>query len=319
MRKFAFALAIATALPLLPQTGLADETYPNRPITIVVPFTAGGGADLTARQVADAMSGKLGVPVIVDNRPGGGTLIGTRYVQSAAPDGYTLMEASNSLIINGLLGGDDKLDPTTALKPVSYLADNTFVLAVNPKSGITSVEQLLEQAKADPGGLTYASTGLKTGSDLAFRIFMKDRGVELTHIPYAGATPANVALMSGEVDAFMGVLAGMQSYLKDGKMIPLAVTAAKRSEALPDVPSLKELGVEMDFSAWFSLAAPPETPNAIVDKLAQTIQAIYEDQSVRDKIHALGNTPRSSTPEALGNHIAAETALVSSLADTFKE
>lgn len=318
MRKFAMALGLLAGLQAA-SGAFAQDTYPSRPISIVVPFTAGGGADLLARQAADAMAAKLGSPVLVDNRPGGGTLIGTRYVQAAKPDGYTLMLASNSFTINGILAAGEKIDPTTVFEPISYLADNTFVLVVHPDSGITSVEQLLEKAKADPGGLTYGSTGAKTGSDLAFRIFMKGSGAEFTHIPYNGATPANVALMGGEVDTFMGVLAGMFSYLKDGSMIPLAVTADTRSAALPDVPTLKELGIDMNFSAWFGLVAPKGTPQPIIDQLSKTVREMYDDPEVRRKIEALGNNIRSSTGAELNQHIAIESALVGSLASTFEE
>lgn len=317
-RSTSLALIIGTAIQLAGMTGsaVAQDNYPTREITLVVPFAAGGGADLIGRHTAEGLSAVLGMPVVVDNRPGAGTVIGTEHVRHAEPDGHTLILISNSFVINSVLGDVARIDPVEAFEHISLLAGNSYALVVNPDLGFDTLEQFLDAVREKPGEYNYASAGNLTGSDLAARVLMSAEGLDMAHIPYPGAAPANLAVVAGEVDAFFGVVSGLRAHLASGGLVALAVTTDERDPLLPEVPTMRERGVDMNFPTWFGLSAPSGTPSEIVQTLADAVAEGFENADLRRRVEEAGNVIHASTPEVFTQMVADEAALLQELSGT---
>ena len=255
------------------------QTYPARPLRIIVPQSAGGSTDLVARPLAKKFADALGQSVVVDNRPGAGSVIGTDLVAKAAPDGYTLLAVAASVTMSPSLY---KLpfDPVRDLAPVSQLTALPNILVAHPSLPVNSVAEFIAYAKARPGQLNYGSSGVATGTHLSMELLMYMTGIRLTHVPYKGGSLNVNALIAGETQANFSTISTALPHVKSGRLRALAVSTAKRSTAAPEVPTLAESGVrDYDYSSWIGLLAPAKTPPAIIARLnAEAIKAIHSNE-----------------------------------------
>jgi tripartite-type tricarboxylate transporter receptor subunit TctC len=311
-RAVVLAAALALALPALsPSTALAQAAYPSKTVTFIVPFAPGGGTDITARTVAAKLTAMWGGPtVVVENRGGAGGILGADAVAKARPDGYTLLIANvGTQSINPTLYPKLPYNPDTAFAPISLICELPFVLMASPKFAPKTVKELVAYAKANPDKVTYASSGNGGSPHLTAELFQLATGTQLVHVPYKGGGPAMTDLMAGHVDLLFASVLESSGNIKTGKLKGLAVTHAKRSPALPDVPTLAEAGVKnAESGSWIALLAPAGTPAAIVDKLATDVKTVVADAEVREKLIAQGAVPQSSTPAQLQALIDADRA-----------
>jgi tripartite-type tricarboxylate transporter receptor subunit TctC len=299
-----FILASAAALPLLPAAHA--DTFPDKPVTLVVPFPPGGPTDAMARTLAAEMKDRLGQPMIVENRAGAGGNIGAEYVARATPDGQTLLfGTSGPLAINASLYRKVSYDPVKSFAPVIQVGHLPNILVVNPSIPAKNVKELVAYAKANPGKLSYASSGNGASSHLAGVLFNATAGVELQHIPYKGTGPALNDLLGGQVSmSFTDVLTALP-YVKAGRLRALGVTTAERSQALPDVPTVAEQGVPgYDVSVFFGIVAPAGTPPERVAKLNQAFIEVLDTPKVKQLFASQGLEPAPAhTPQQLGKFI----------------
>lgn len=304
-RRLAVAgtLAVAGALAL-PAWGQAD--YPNRPVRIVVPFVAGGGPDLTARIIAEALTGELGQPFIVENMAGGGTVIGTAAAAAAEPDGYTLLLGSNSLALAPSLRSDLPFDAVADLRGVSMVVRQPFALAVYPGFAAQSLEELLEMARAEPGSILYASSGAGTGNHLVTEQFQMMAGIELTHVPYQGTGAALVDLIAGRVDMIITTAAPLYQYFEAGTLRPLAVGDLEELPPLPGVPPIATAVEGFDETSWNGIFAPNGTPPEIIARLNQAIGNAMERAEVREAFERTGAVPYVNSPAEFDAFLANE-------------
>ncbi|HQD64811.1 MAG TPA: tripartite tricarboxylate transporter substrate binding protein [Casimicrobium huifangae] len=276
------------------------QAYPSKPVTVVVPFSPGGGTDIGARLIAQKLTAKWGQSVIVENRAGAGGLVGADLVAKAKPDGYTLLvgnvgtQAINQSLYKMPYNAD------TAFAPISMIAELPFVMLAGPSVTAKTPKEFVALAKAEPGKRTYASSGQGGSPHLTAEIFQGAAGVKLTHVPYKGGGPAMTDLMAGHVDIlFASVLEG-SGHVKAGKLKALAVSSATRSPALPDVPTLAEAGIaNSESGSWIAMFAPTGTPQAIVDKIAADIKDAVAQADTKQTLIGQGATPWSTTPSEL--------------------
>ena len=276
------------------------QAYPSKPVTVVVPFSPGGGTDIGARLIAQKLTAKWGQSVIVENRAGAGGLVGADLVAKAKPDGYTLLvgnvgtQAINQSLYKMPYNAD------TAFAPISMIAELPFVMLGGPSVNSKTPKEFVALAKAEPGKRTYASSGQGGSPHLTAEIFQGAAGVKLTHVPYKGGGPAMTDLMAGHVDIlFASVLEG-SGHVKAGKLKALAVSSATRSPALPDVPTLAEAGIaNSESGSWIAMFAPTGTPQAIVDKIAADIKEAVAQADTKQTLIGQGATPWSTTPSEL--------------------
>ncbi|MBV8030238.1 MAG: tripartite tricarboxylate transporter substrate binding protein [Betaproteobacteria bacterium] len=291
--SFAALVAACGAAPAQP--------YPSRSVTFIVPFSPGGGTDISARTVAAKLTSKWGQSVVVENRAGAGGILGADAVARAKPDGYTLLIANvGTQSINPTLYPKLPYDPDHAFAPISLICELPFVLMASPSFPPSSVKELVAYVKANPGKVTYASSGLGGSPHLTAELFQLLTGTTLTHIPYKGGGPAMTDLMAGHVDIlFASVLEG-SGFIKTGKLKGLAVTHAKRSPALPEVPTIGEAGVKGGESgSWIALLGPAGLPAAIVSKVGADVKEAVAAPEVQEKLIAQGAVPQASTPAEL--------------------
>jgi len=302
------ALLAFSALAAAPMAGA--QAYPAKPIRIVVPFPPGGATDILARAVAQKLTDAWGQAVVVDNRPGAGGNIGSEIVAKAAPDGYTLeMGTVGTHAINASLYAKMPYDHVKDFAPVILVAGVPNVLVVNPSLPVSSVQELIAYAKANPGKLNFASSGNGTSIHLAGELFKVMAGVQMTHIPYKGSAPALQDLIGGQVQLMFDNLPPSLPHIKAGKLRALAVTSATRSSALPDTPTIAESGLPgFEASSWFGVLAPAGTPPAIIARLNAEIAAWLASAEAKEKMLALGANIGGGSPEDFARHIAAETA-----------
>jgi tripartite-type tricarboxylate transporter receptor subunit TctC len=302
------ALLAFSALAAAPMAGA--QTYPAKTIRIVVPFPPGGATDILARAVAQKLTDAWGQAVVVDNRPGAGGNIGSELVAKAAPDGYTLeMGTVGTHAINASLYAKMPYDHVKDFAPVILVAGVPNVLVVNPSLPVSSVQELIAYAKANPGKLNFASSGNGTSIHLAGELFKVMAGVQMTHIPYKGSAPALQDLIGGQVQLMFDNLPPSLPHIKAGKLRALAVTSATRSSALPDTPTIAESGLPgFEASSWFGVLAPAGTPPAIIARLNAEIGAWLASAEAKEKMLALGANIGGGSPEDFARHIAAETA-----------
>jgi len=301
------ALAAALGLASLPA---AAGDYPDRPIRIVVPYSAGGTNDILTRLVGAKLQAVWGQPVVVDIRTGAGGNVGADQVAKAEPDGYMLLvTASPPLSINASLYRDLPFDPQRDFAPVSLLVEVPNLLEVNPRLPATTVAELVAYAKARPGKLNFASQGNGTTSHLAGELLRIKAGIDITHVPYRGTAPALNDLVAGNVDLMFDNLVSSLPFVRAGSLRALAVGSVARSAALPEVPTLIESGLpDFETTAWFAMVAPAGTPRAIVARLSAAAATALHDPDVAARLSDLGATTVASTPEALGARIASELA-----------
>jgi len=307
-------VSAAAGVLLIASTGLmaagpatAADVYPSKTIRLVVPFAPGGGSDIVARLLSPKMTEALGQTVVVDNRAGASANLGAAMVAKAAPDGYTLLLANANYTINPSLFKSLPFDPVREFAPVALLANVTNVLAIHPSIPAKSVKELISFAKAHPGQLNFASPGNGTSSHLAGELFRQVAKIEVVHIPYKGATPAITDLIAGQVSFTMASVLSVLPYAKQGRLRMLAVTTAKRSGALPDIPTISEAGLPgFEVSNWYGILAPGGTPRPAVDRLNSELARIARVPDLAEKLAAQGADPATGTPEEFERFIQAE-------------
>ena len=272
------------------------QPYPNRPVKLLVPFTPGGGTDILARIVGGKMSENMGQQVVVENRPGGNTLVATEVVVKSPPDGYTLILQTDNLSANPTLyGGKMTFDTLKDLVPVSLVAGDPHVLVVNPAVPAKDLREFIALAKAKPGTLTFASAGSGTVNHLCGELLKTLAGVDMLHVPYKGSGSVMPDLLGGQVTALFAAMPNVRGHIRDGKLRAIAVTTPKRFRGLPEVPTFAESGYPgYDFSSWFGVLAPAGTPPAVVNRLHAEIVKALKDASVQEKLEnyeIYGSTP----------------------------
>jgi tripartite-type tricarboxylate transporter receptor subunit TctC len=304
------ATACLACAALFPLSAAAQPEYPNRPVRLIVPYPPGGPTDLIGRVVSDLLGKRLGQQVIVDNRGGAATVIGAELAARAPADGYTLLVATvTTLAVTPALQKKLPYHPERDFAPISMLALQPYLLAVTPSLPAPSVKQLVAYAKANPGKLSFASAGIGAGAHLAGEMLKHMAAIDVVHIPYKGTGPAITDLISGQVAYMFGGISAINPHAQTGKLRVLAVSTAKRSPALPDVPTVAEGGVAgYGTSTWNSLVAPRGTSPAIIARLnAETIAALGQPE-VRDRLRTQGIDADPGTPEQLSAHIKSELA-----------
>ena len=303
-RRFLPLAAGAAVLPAASRIASA-ETYPSRPVRIIVGFPAGLAPDTAARLVGQPLSERLGQPVVIENRPGGGSNIGTEVVVRAPANGYTLLTVAATNAMNATLYNDLNFNFVRDIAPVASIGRTLFLLVVNPSVSAKSVPEFIAYAKANPGKTNMASPGTGTPPHVFGELFKMMTGVDLVHVPYRSSFMPD--LLGGQVQvAFMTVTTSIQ-YIRDGKLRALAVTTAARQEVLPDIPAICEFVTGYEASAWVGIGAPRSTPTEIIEKLNKEINAVVADPDLKARLVGLGIPPMSMMPTEFGKFIADET------------
>ncbi|HEY6028171.1 MAG TPA: tripartite tricarboxylate transporter substrate binding protein [Pseudolabrys sp.] len=315
-RRILSAFVVACAAVIV-SNAVSAQDFPNRAITIIVPQPPGGGTDIISRIVAQQLSLQLGKPVVVENKPGAGTLVGTDAAAKAAPDGYTLLAGlTANMAVNPSLFKTLSYDPIRDFVPVGMMAEFPFVLVVSNNFPAKSVKELLALAKAKPGEINFASAGNGTGQHLSAELFKLMAGVDMTHVPYRGAAPAYSDVISGRTPVFFDNLASGLGQIKGGAVRALAVTGKERSPLLPDVPTIAEAGVPgYQNYVWFGLWAPKKTPQPVVEKLYAEIRKAVATPSVKERIMKDAGVPMDT---ALKDIEPLEKAEIAKWADVVK-
>jgi tripartite-type tricarboxylate transporter receptor subunit TctC len=297
-------------------SGLANHTahaqaqdYPNRPVTLVVPYTPGGAVDIVARLLGQKLADRLGKPFIIENRPGAGTVIGASAVAKALPDGYTLLwSVSSTQAINATLYKKLPYDPEKDLVPVAHIGAVPFVLLVNPSFPAQTVPDLIKLAKSKPGDLSYGSAGPGSAHHLFAELFSSMTGIKMTHIPYKGSVPALNDTIAGHIPLMFSDLAASLPLIQDGKLRALGVSSAERAASAPQIPPLAEMGVPgFDAAAWQMVVAPAHVPKEIIAKLNAELNTIVVRPEVREKLISFGLNPIGhGSPEELDRFLKSE-------------
>jgi tripartite-type tricarboxylate transporter receptor subunit TctC len=304
-RRSALAALIASALPIR----VALAAYPDRPITWIVAYAAGGGSDTLARLLAEAMGPVLGQPFVIENKPGGATNIGAAAAAQAEPDGYTVFTADNgTLVFNPALFSKLPYDPAKDFRPVGLMARFPLLLAVRLDSPVTDVAGLIERARAEPGSIDYASPGIGSPHHLAMARLARETGVEMNHVPYKGAAPALNDLVGGHIELLVVDYPSAAGQIGAGKIRPLAATTAERIVQLPDLPTIREaLGLAgYEASAWQGLVVPAATPDPVIAQLSAALAAGLKDPKVSRRMEEIGLQPLGGGPAEMQALIDAE-------------
>lgn len=295
MKKNLMLLALATIV--IPVS--AAEQFPTRPIRVIVPYAPGGNVDISARIIAPPLGEALGQTIVVDNRPGAGGNLGASLVAKATPDGYTLLVGSSGpLSVNPVIFKNLPYDTLKDFAPISTVQAVSLVVLAGPKSNFNSIADIITAAKARPGKLTMASAGAGTTNHFAIELFAHMANVKLLHVPYKGSGPALSELLGGQVETMIDQLAASIGYVRDGRLKVLAVTTQKRAAALPNVPTLEELGYKgYQASTLLGLLAPAGTPKPVIAKLNASVRKIMDSPAVAERFRGLGANPGASSPE----------------------
>jgi tripartite-type tricarboxylate transporter receptor subunit TctC len=310
--KRGWLIAALAATLLVPGADFAQgaaETYPARPVRVVIGLAPGGGTDLQARLFAQKLSENLGRPFVVENRTGAGGTIAYAQVAKSPPDGYTLMGVTSGYTITPAVYSKLPYDPVKDFAPISLVAQAPFLLLTHPSLPVRSVKDLLALARAKPAMLDCGSAGHGSSTHMAYELFRTMAGVNIAHIPYKGTGPALIDAMAGQVHMLFGNVLSSLTHVKTGRLRALAVTTAKRSMVLPDLPTVSESGVPgYENSTWFGLLAPAGTPAAVLNKLNAELVKASQSPDIVDRLAPDGGEPVGSTPEQFGRHLALEIA-----------
>lgn len=294
--KAAFSLALM--VPFAWADSAAAQGYPSRPVRMIVPQSAGGSTDLVARLVAERLDDALRQPVVVDNRPGAGSLNGTEIVAKAAPDGHTLLVVAASFTINPSIRKNLPFDPARDFAPISELISLTHILVVHPSVPVKSVRELIAFAKAKPGQLNYGTSGIATSTHMAGELFMHMTGTHMVNVPYKGGAPGMIALLGGQVHLYFATISTAIPHIKSGKLRALAITAPKRSVAYPEFATIADEGVPgYAHTSWVGMLAPAKTPQAVISRLNGETVKVLQTQEVktlllRDGLETVGSSPK---------------------------
>jgi len=298
-RVMPVTLVFSAAAGLFGVTDAAAQSgYPNRPLRFVVPFTPGGSNDIFARVIGQRLSEAMGQPVLIDNRPGAGGLLGAEIVAKAPPDGYNLMIHSTSFTTNVAIQPKVAFDPVRDIAPITKLGEGSLLMAVNVNSPIRTMQDLLAAARARPGTLNYGSSGSGGVNHLATEVLNRMAKIDTVHIPYKGIGPAVTDLLGGQIQILLSGIPNVMPQVKAGKLRPLAVSTAKRSAFLPEVPTIAESGVPgYSVVLWWGLFAPGGTPRPIIARLNQEVGKILLSTEMRERLAAEGAEPTPTSPE----------------------
>ena len=305
-RRFLQLAAGLAALPALPRIARA-QAYPTRPVQLIVGTAAGGSTDIVARLMGQWLSERLSQQFVIVNRPGAGTNIATESVVNAAPDGHTLVVAGASSAINATLYNNLRFNFIRDIAPVASLIRVPNVIEVTLSLPVKSLPEFIAYAKANPGKVAMASPGAGTSPHLAGELFKMMAGVDMIHVPYRGTSPAHIDLLSGQVQVLFNVMVASVEFIRTGKVRGLAITAATRSETLPDLPTVSEFVPGYEASSWFGIGAPRNTPPAIIERLNKEINAGLANPKMKARLAELGSTPDIGSPADFGRLIAEET------------
>jgi tripartite-type tricarboxylate transporter receptor subunit TctC len=300
-------LALAAVLVLAASTAAA-ETYPDRPVTMIVPYAAGGSSDILARLIGERMGKTLGQQIVVDDRAGAGSRIGIEIVAHAAPDGYTLLLADMPHTIVPAIQKGVRYDPVRDFTPIGLIGTASMVFFVNPAVPAATIQDFVALAKADPGKITVASGGIGSTTHLTAELFQAKTGTRLTHVPYRGAGPAMSDLMAGHVQTGFTTLATASAALESGAVRALAIASDKRLASRPAIPTLREAGIDLVVEHWWGVLAPAGLPPAIAARLTSELQAVLDTPDFAARLQPLGVAPAHATPEQFRALIAADTA-----------
>jgi tripartite-type tricarboxylate transporter receptor subunit TctC len=306
----AFAVIAASVAAVTPRISFAQESWPSKPITYVVPFPAGGTTDTLARLISQKLGPALGTTIVVENRAGAGGNIGSDFVAKAAPDGYTILGGTiSSHSINVSLYPKLPYDPIKSFAPITLIGTNANVLVVPASSPYQSVKDIVDSAKAKPGTISFASAGNGTSQHLSGELFKSIAGIDLVHVPYRGSAPAIQDVMGGQVPFMFDTSVVAAPFIESGKVRALAVTSAKRSAQWPNVPTMAEAGVtNYEVVSWQAIFAPAGTPPAIVQRLHTEIAKIIKSAEMQERFAKLGLDPSGMTPTELAKFQASEIA-----------
>ena len=315
LRRLTFGL-IAAALTLSNPTANA-QTLPAT-VRLVVPYPAGGAGDALARLLGQAIAEINGPAFVIEDRPGASSIIGTEFAARAAPDGTTLLLVENPFILSAVLRPSVNYHPVKSFEPICYLADTPAVLAVSSASEIRSFSDVLAAARKSPGSVSYGSTGPASIVHIAGELLKRDARVDLTYVPYPGSPPAVNAVLGGHVTAVIANYSDLKAQIEGGQLRPIAIPAAKRAEALPDVPTLTELGFPgIEASVWFGIVAPAKTPNDALTQFAAKFSSVVQTPEMKRKLAVLGLFPQLSCGSAFGAFLQTEHAKYTQFANEF--
>lgn len=299
------AILLLAALLAAPAAGAPD--YPVRPIRLVVPFAPGGGSDLSARLLAEPLGGALGQTIVVDNRPGAGSILGCDLVAKATPDGYTLLLGNISMAFNTALHRKLPYDAMRDFAPITLVADQPNILVAHPALPAKTLPEFIALAESQPGKLTYGSAGIGAGTHLAMEMLLMARMLDLVHVPFKGTGPALAALLGNQISVFFSTYASALPHVKAGRLRAYAVTSAKRTPMLPEVPTVAESGFPgYEYSTWYGLLAPAGTARPIVQKLNHYAVAVLNSAKTQERYLSQGMDPLPSTPERFAAHLKSE-------------
>ena len=307
MHRQTLTALLLGAILITPLTAAAQQ-YPTKAIRFVVPFAPGGGTDIIGRVVAQALNDALGQPVVVDNRGGAGSTLGTEIVAKSPADGYTILFGNISLAFNATLYTKLRYDTIRDLAPISLSAVQPNILVIHPGLPAKNLKEFIELARANPGKYNYASAGTGSGTHLAAELLKLQTKIDIVHVPYKGTGPALTDLLGGQINMMVSTFASALPHVKSGRMRALGVTTAKRSPAAPDVPTLIEGGVAgYDYSTWYGLLAPAGTPKPIIDMLNASNRKVLARDDIKQKLESQGVDPIVNTPAEFSAYMKSET------------
>jgi tripartite-type tricarboxylate transporter receptor subunit TctC len=304
LKRFLAAFAL-----LLPLIAAAQEPYPAKPIRFILPFPPGGGTDLLGRLIAERLGASLGQPVVTENRGGAGGNVGAEAAVHSAPDGYTIVLVAPSLAISPTLYAKLNYDPVKDFAPIALLATGALGVYINPKVPAKNMREFIAVVKKEPGKLYYSSPGSGGPQHLAMELLKLETGMDIVHVPYKGAAGAIADLVGGHVQAMVSALQTVAPHVQSGRLRMLAVMSAKRAEAFPDVPTLKEAGApDLEVETWYAMFAPAGTSSAIVARINRDVNELLKEADVRDVLAKQGLDPAGGAPEILGDRVKRELA-----------
>jgi tripartite-type tricarboxylate transporter receptor subunit TctC len=302
--------ALAAALAFSASAPALTQGYPNRPIKLIVPLAAAGTGDTLARTVGEAMARELGQPVVIENKPGAGGLVGTEFVAASPADGYTLLAVSPSHVINPALYANQKTyDALKGFEPITVMANTHQVIVAHPSVAAKDLRELIAYAKKNPGTLNYGSAGTGSATHLNMELFKSMAGVDIVHVPYKGSTQARNDVLSGQVQLAMDGLLPLQPLIKDGRLKPLAITSSKRAQSNPEIPTIGEIVPGYASDTWYGIIVPAGTPKDIIAKLHGAAVKALNSPGVRERLQKLGAEPVGNSPEEFRKLLEREQSL----------
>jgi tripartite-type tricarboxylate transporter receptor subunit TctC len=304
-RRFLHLTTGAVAMPAVSRIAMA-ETYPSRPVHLIVFYAAGGGNDIIARLMGQWLSERLGQSFVIENRPGGGGNTGTEYVVRAAPDGYTLLLSSTANVVNSTLYNNLDFDFVRDIAPVASISYEPNIMVVNPSVPAKTIPEFIAYAKANPGKINFGSAGIGSSQHMSGELFKMMAGIDMTHIPFRGTAPALQNLLGGQIQLMYASMPATLEHVRSGRLVALGVTIPKRSDVLPDVPSISEFLPGFDAEVYYGICAPKDTPADVVERLNKEINAGLADPQFKGRLTELGSAVLPGSPADFGKFLANE-------------